>query len=93
MLAFDVSDSVAGTRLGQLRSASDVLLDELHEGDRVGLVTFNHNVRLRAGLTPDRRGIRTALEAMQASGGTATRVAMVALFLSRRQKSSATASG
>ncbi len=71
MLAFDISDSVAGTRLGQLRSASDVLLDELKDGDRVGLVTFNHIVRLRSGLTPVRDGIRAALEGAKASGGTA----------------------
>lgn len=71
VLAFDISESVAGTRLGQLRSASDVLLDELRKEDLVGLVTFNHNVRPRSELTPDRDAIRAALEKVQAAGATA----------------------
>ncbi len=71
VLAFDISGSVAGARLGQLRSASEVLLDELKDGDRVALVTFNHVVRLRTALTPVRDGVRAALEQVKAGGGTA----------------------
>jgi Ca-activated chloride channel homolog len=71
VLAFDISASVAGTRLGQLRSASDVLLDELRENDRAALVTFNHLVRVRSDLTRVRDGIRDALEQVRAEGATA----------------------
>ncbi len=71
VLAFDVSDSVAGTRLGQLRSASDVLLEQLRAGDRVGLVTFNNLVRLRSKLTTDFSALRSVLEEVRAGGGTA----------------------
>ena len=71
VLAFDISASVAGTRLGQLRSASGVLLDELKPDDRAALVTFNHVVRLRSKLTTDLGAVRAALEQVQARGGTA----------------------
>jgi len=71
VLAFDISASVAGARLGQLRSASEVLLDELKEGDRVALVTFNQVVRLRSPLTAVREGVHAALEQVKADGGTA----------------------
>ncbi len=71
VLAFDVSESVSGARLGQLRSASDVLLDELTRGDQVSLVTFNHMARVKSKFTADFGAIRAALERAQAQGGTA----------------------
>jgi len=71
VLAFDISASVAGARLGQLRSASEVLLDELKKGDRVALVTFNQVVRLRSPLTAVREGVQAALEQLRADGSTA----------------------
>ncbi len=70
-LAFDTSDSVAGTRLGQLRSASGLLLDEMKKGDRVALVTFSDTLRLPSTWTPDVGTVRSALEAVRARGGTA----------------------
>jgi len=71
VLAFDISASVAGARLGQLRSASEVLLDELKDGDRVALVTFNQVVRLRSPLTAVRERVQAALEQVKADGSTA----------------------
>jgi Ca-activated chloride channel family protein len=71
ILAFDTSDSVAGTRLGQLRSASGLLLDETKKGDRAALVTFSDTVRLPSMWTPDVGTVRSALEAVRAQGGTA----------------------
>lgn len=70
-LAFDTSESVAGARLGQLRSASGLLLDEMKKGDRVALVTFSDTVRLPSTWTPDVGTVRSALEAVRAQGGTA----------------------
>ncbi len=71
VLAFDSSSSIAGARLGQLRSASDILLDELKNGDRVALVTFSHVARVGSALTSDLGGVRTALERLVAEGDTA----------------------
>jgi Ca-activated chloride channel homolog len=71
ILAFDTSDSVAGTRLGQLRSASGLLLDELKKGDRAALVTFSDTLRLPSTWTPDVGKVRSALETVRAHGGTA----------------------
>jgi VWFA-related protein len=71
VLAFDTSDSVAGARLGQLRSASGLLLDEMKKGDRAALVTFSDVLRLLSAWTPDAAAVRAALEAVRAEGGTA----------------------
>jgi VWFA-related protein len=71
ILAFDTSESVAGTRLGQLRSASGLLLDELKKGDRVALVTFSDTLRLPSTWTPDVGAVRASLGAVRAQGGTA----------------------
>ena len=78
ILAFDTSESVAGTRLGQLRSASGLLLDEMKKGDRVALVTFSDTLSLPstrtpdvATWTPDVGVVRSALDAVRAQGGTA----------------------
>ncbi len=71
VLAFDISDSVAGTRLGQLRSASDVLFESLRAGDRAALVTFNYGVRLRSALTADLAAVRLALGQVRPTGSTA----------------------
>jgi Ca-activated chloride channel homolog len=70
-LAFDVSASVAGARLGQLRSASGLLLDELKKGDRAALVTFSDVVKLPSMWTPDLDAVRAALDGVRADGGTA----------------------
>jgi VWFA-related protein len=71
ILAFDTSESVAGARLGQLRSASGLLLDEMKKGDRVALVTFSDALRLPSAWTPESGAVRSALDAVRAQGGTA----------------------
>jgi len=71
VLAFDTSSSVAGTRLGQLRSASNLLLDELKKDDRVALVTFSEVVRLPSMWTADVGAVRSEIAAVRADGGTA----------------------
>ncbi len=71
VFAFDTSASLAGTRLGQLKSAGDVLLNDLKDEDRVALITFNYAVRQRSPLTTARDTVRATLEAVKAEGGTA----------------------
>jgi len=67
ILALDMSDSVAGERLDQLRGAGSALLAALNSSDQAAMVSFSHSVRLAAKLTSDMASVRDALSR---SGGT-----------------------
>ena len=70
ILAFDMSDSVAGERLEQLQRASGALLSGLRPGDQSALITFSHEVRLAAPLSADVNRVKSALGHTAGSGGT-----------------------
>ena len=71
VLALDMSGSVDGERLDNLRGAGVSLVRALKEEDHVGLVTFSHLVTLGSGLTDDFSAVRRALERINGEGGTA----------------------
>ncbi len=60
-LAFDLSESVSGERLEQLRAASRSLTTQLLPGDQSSLVTFDRVVSLRCPLSKDQSCIDAAL--------------------------------
>lgn len=70
-LAFDLSDSVAGARLENLRNASDALTKELQAADQSALVTFNRAVSMPCPLSLDRQCVSRALTSAQPEGETA----------------------
>ena len=71
ILALDMSDSVAGERLDNLRAAGRALLGGLKKDDQSALVTFSHRVELGAGLSTDAARVRAALDGAVPSGNTA----------------------
>jgi VWFA-related protein len=71
VLALDMSDSVAGSRLRNLRNAGRTLLSGLGPEDQAALITFSHAVSLGADLTTDLDQIRSALDEAAALGDTA----------------------
>ena len=71
ILVLDMSDSVAGDRLEQLRRAGGALLGGLQKEDQAALVTFSHLVQLRAKLTSDVSTVRAALGEAHGTGQTA----------------------
>jgi len=71
LLAPDMSSSVAGERLDQLREASRAVLGQLKPADQGALISFSHLVRLGAGLNADVRTVEHALEEAEPSGDTA----------------------
>jgi Ca-activated chloride channel homolog len=71
ILALDMSDSVAGERLEQLRGAGAGLLAALAKADQAALVAFSHEVQLGAKLTSDVAVVRRALGAARGTGMTA----------------------
>ena len=71
ILALDMSDSVAGDRLNQLRTAGGAILGALKKNDQVALVTFSEVVRRDAALSTDVESVRVALDQVDGSGATA----------------------
>jgi VWFA-related protein len=70
-LAFDLSESVAGPRLEQLRKASKALTSWLEPADQSGLITFDETVSLRCPLSLDRTCIDRSLAEAEPAGSTA----------------------
>ena len=62
VLALDMSESVVGARLDNLKRAARALLDGLRRDDQAALVTFSHIVIQGAGLTTDLDRVRQALD-------------------------------
>ena len=71
ILVLDVSESVAGERLGHLRAASRGLLAGMQHGDQSALITFSQAVTLAAPLTGDAVRTRAAIDRIEARGATA----------------------
>jgi len=71
ILAFDMSESVAGSRLRNLRTAGRALLNGLRPADQAALITFSHAVVLAADLETDISRVRSALDQAAAFGDTA----------------------
>src|SRR5205823_10713570 len=71
VLALDMSDSVIGERLENLRSAAGAVLDGLKGEDQAGLITFSHVVVQGSGLTSQFGQVRSALSRPLPPGETA----------------------
>jgi len=71
VLTLDMSESVSGNRLDQLRDASAKLLNGLTQDDQAGLVTFTQRVVLGSKLTKDLDAVRTAMTPLDDAGDTA----------------------
>ena len=90
VLATDHSGSmqakdVAPTRLQAARQAAERFIDEVPNGLAIGVVAFNDKARLVQSATTDRDRVRTALDRIVPSGGTATGDAIeVALHAARQ---------
>jgi Ca-activated chloride channel family protein len=70
VLTLDMSASVVGQGLEQLRAAGRGMLSGLKKGDQAALVVFSHQVAIRAGLTADFARVRAALDRAQPFGTT-----------------------
>lgn len=75
-IAFDASSSVSGRRLRSLLAAVSRIFDELRPGDRVGVMTFSHRLRIQVPMTEDLAAARAALDRIQPEGQTALRDAV-----------------
>ncbi len=71
VLVLDLSESVAGERLDDLRKAGRALLGRLRPEDRAALVGFNHAVVLGSTLTRERKQLLQLLNTAKPFGDTA----------------------
>jgi VWFA-related protein len=69
-IAFDVSQSVTGRVLDQLRQAVDAVRGRLRDGDRIKLVTFNMRVARLMDFADRRTDTATAFNAIEPAGST-----------------------
>ena len=67
VLALDMSGSVQGARLSELRTAGTLLTSKFQRGDMGALVTFTDFVSIRSRFTADRNALVSALQ-QEASG-------------------------
>ncbi len=70
-LVLDLSGSVQGEPLAQLKRAANALVDGLVPADRVALLTFSKTVTVRQELTSNFQAFKTALAEATPSGNTA----------------------
>ena len=70
MLTVDMSASVDGVRLDNLRAAARALLDGLRPDDRAGFIAFNHVVSRVRDVTSSIDDVRAALDQVTPSGAT-----------------------
>ncbi len=71
VMALDLSGSVTGARLEQLRKGSRAVVAGLRTGDKAALVGFSHRVELLDPLTDKLSDVMTALAQVPTGGGTA----------------------
>ena len=84
-LALDVSSSVKGQMLDQLKTAARGAVQALREDDSAALLTFSQRIDRPATITRDRQGIIAAIDRMRAEGSTALRDAVFAATVLREQ--------
>jgi len=71
-LTLDISDSMRGQRMADARGALAHFLDKLlAEDDEASLLGFNHETRMFGQWTTERSGMRSKLDGIRPSGGTA----------------------
>ncbi len=74
----DMSQSVTGPKLADLRRAAGAVIDGLTAEDRAALICFSQQVALNEPLTDDLARVRQALESVSGAGSTAMRDALYA---------------
>jgi len=70
ILALDVSGSMKGETLVEVKRAAHGLVEGLHPGDRGGLVTLASTLSLQPALGGDFGAIHARIDALEAEGGT-----------------------
>ena len=79
----DVSRSVAGAPLGQLKRAYLSVIDALAQDDRSALISFSNRVELHSGLTGDGARLRALVDGLQSGGATSLFDATIAALALR----------
>jgi VWFA-related protein len=84
-LALDVSSSVRGQMLDQLKAAARAAVGALRNDDSAALLTFSQKIDRPAKVTRDRQSITAAIDRMTSHGATALRDTIFAATVLREQ--------
>lgn len=71
ILLFDMSGSVKGAKLADLKAAGHAFVDGLGERDEGALLAFSHELSLKSPATSDRAALHQALDRLAPEGATA----------------------
>jgi VWFA-related protein len=85
-LVLDTSGSVVGSRLNHLIAAADGVVSALRPGERAGVLTFSHLLRVPAPSTTDLADVRRVLASMTGDGRTALRDAVQLSLITHREE-------
>ncbi|MBI4476696.1 MAG: VWA domain-containing protein [Acidobacteria bacterium] len=86
ILILDVSGSVRGEKLRELRQAAEAFSNGLQPADAAALITLSHEISLPSDLTADRSIIAAALQQSLAAGATSLRDGIYAALALRRSE-------
>ena len=78
VLAFDVSNSLAGDKLDGLKAGSEALMEALRPEDQATLFTFSDQIEWLAPPTEEKAEVRRALDRLRPGGGSAVMDALYA---------------
>jgi len=81
IVTLDLSGSVIGDRLDNLRRAGHALIGALQKDDRAAVISFSHVVDVGKALTADLPSVLASIDRMRAGGGTSLRDAAQAALL------------
>jgi VWFA-related protein len=84
-LALDVSSSVKGEMLEQLKAAARAAVGALRDDDSAALLTFSQRIDRPAKVTRDRQAVTAAIDRMTSQGATALRDTIFAATVLREQ--------
>jgi Ca-activated chloride channel family protein len=82
-MSFDISSSVEGERLRQLKAAASSIIQRLRPQDRASVSAFSHRLDRLVPLTGDRPLLTSAVGQLEAGGGTSLRDAAFAAIALR----------
>lgn len=69
-VVLDVSGSMAGNRIESAKEAIDNFIDQMGEGDRMNLITFEYNATLLTGYTDNKETLHNVVSNVSALGAT-----------------------
>ena len=70
VVVIDASNSMEGERIAAAKNAARMLVDNLDSGERMGIVSFNHEAHEMHGFSDDKESLHWSIDEISLQGGT-----------------------